>query len=340
MYRGQTPTEPSFRGGVGILGLGGQVGDRVITNHDLEEVVDTSDRWIRERTGILERRIASPGAATSDLAVSAAREALATAGVSSRDVDLVIVATVTPDMAFPSTACLVQRAIDAPNAACFDLSAGCSGFIYGLSVAWRFILTGGARYALVIGAELLSRVTNWQDRSTCVLFGDGAGAALVGGVSPGKGILAVDLGADGSGADLLRQPAGGSRLPATHDTVERKLHCIHMEGHKIFEFAVRVMGHESVSLLERLGLTPEDIALFVPHQANMRIVEAARKRLRLPPEKIMVNLQRYGNMSSASIPIALKEAVEAGRVRDGDLVVLVAFGAGLTWASAAIRWGS
>lgn len=320
-----------------IAGLGAHVGTRVLTNADLEEMVETSDAWITSRTGIKERRLARDDEATSDFATAAALKALAEAGVEASDVDLIIVATVTPDMLFPSTANIVQRNIGASKAAAFDVLAGCSGFIYALDIGSRYIQNDRSRVVLVIGADTLSKITNYKDRSTCILFGDGAGACVLTPSSDGKGVLGTVLGADGTRGDFLTLPAGGSRLPASECTVRSDLHYIQMDGKKVFEFAVKVLVKASESVLETCDLTADDISILIPHQANLRIVEAARKRLHIPEEKVMINLDRYGNMSSASVPVALAEAQKTGRIGPGDTALLVAFGAGLTWASAAVR---
>jgi 3-oxoacyl-[acyl-carrier-protein] synthase-3 len=323
---------------VGILGVGKYSPERRLTNHDLEKMVDTSDDWIVTRTGIRERRIAAPHEATSDLAYEAAVRALKAAGVAAEDVDLIIVATITPDMFFPSTACLVQDRLGARNAAAFDVSAACSGFIYALASASGMIATGLYRNALVIGAECLSRVTDYSDRNTCILFGDGAGAAVLGPVPAGRGFRSFVLGADGSGGELLNIPAGGSRTPPTADTVARHMHFMKMNGREVFKFAVRVIGTATEEALQKAGLAKEDIDLLVPHQANIRIIQSALERFGLPEEKCVVNVDRYGNMSAASIPVALAEAVEEGRVREGDRLVLVGFGGGLTWGASVLIW--
>lgn len=322
----------------GILGTGSYVPEKVITNHDLEQIVDTSDEWITTRTGIKERRQARPDQATSDLCLEAASRALADANTAPEEIDLVIVATVTPDMMFPATACLVQERLGATRAGAFDLEAGCSGFMYGLVLASQMVATGSLRKVLLIGAETFSRIINWEDRSTCVLFGDGAGAAVIGPVAEGLGVLSFCLGSDGEGGKWLYQPAGGSRLPASAETVAKKLHTIHMHGNEVFKYAVRVMEEASLTALSRCGLTPQDIDFFVPHQANTRIIEAARKRLDIPPEKAFLNIHRYGNLSSASIPLALDEASKAGLLHFGDTVLLSAFGAGFTWGAAVLKW--
>ncbi|SDD47888.1 beta-ketoacyl-ACP synthase III [Sporomusa acidovorans] len=324
---------------VGIIGIGTYVPEKVMTNKDLESMVETSHEWIVERTGIHERRIASPDMATSDLASKAAQRALDDAGVTAEEIDLIIVATATPDMFFPSTACLVQANIKATNAAAFDLAAGCSGFVYGMVTGSQFIKAGLYKKVLVIGAETLSKILDWTDRNTCVLFGDGAGAAVLAETSAGYGILASQLGADGSGGDLLKLPAGGSRNPASAETVSQRMHFVHMNGNEVFKFAVRVMGEAAVKALEDAGLSADDVDCLIPHQANIRIIQSAAKRLKLPMDKVMVNVNKYGNTSAASIPIALEEAVHSGKIKQGDIVVLVGFGAGLTWASSVIKWG-
>lgn len=324
---------------VGITGIGIAVPEKVLTNADLEKMVDTSDEWIRTRTGIRERRISEPHEASSDYAVKAARKAMEMAGVTSDMVDLIICATVTPDMPFPSTACIVQDALGCKKAAAFDMSAACPGWIYGTVMAQQTIASGMYNCALVIGVELLSKLVDWEDRNTCVLFGDAAGAAILQPVSEGKGILASVLGAEGAGGVHLSLPAGGSRHPASHETVTNKLHHIKMNGQEVYKFAVRVMNEATVQVLEKAGLSRAELDLLVPHQANIRIIEGAMKRLELGPDKVLVNLDRYGNTSSASIPVALCEALADGRIKDGDNLVLVSFGAGLVWGSIAMRWG-
>ncbi|MEW6243717.1 MAG: beta-ketoacyl-ACP synthase III [Bacillota bacterium] len=323
----------------GIAALGVALGSKVLTNYDLEKMVDTTDEWILTRTGIRERRIAADEDATSDLAVRASRRALRNGGLDPSDIDMIICATVTPDMLFPSTASLVQRELGARRAVAFDIEAACSGFIFGLSVASQYIATNTCNNVLVIGAECLSRITNWSDRSTCILFGDGAGAAVLRPARSEMGIIKTALGSDGWGADLLKLPAGGSRLPASRTTVRDGLHYIHMNGNRVFEFAVKAMGEAALAALDGTGYTPGDIDLFVPHQANLRIIESARRRLGIEESRVMVNVERYGNMSSASVPVALSEALEQGRLAEGDMVMLVAFGAGLSWGAALIRWG-
>ncbi|MCL5257006.1 MAG: ketoacyl-ACP synthase III [Chloroflexi bacterium] len=322
-----------------IRGWGFYAPDRVLSNFDLEQMVDTSDEWIRERTGISERHIAADTECTSSMSAEAARRALASAGVKASDIDLIIVGSASPDYLFPATACLVQDSLGASKAGAFDLEAGCSSFIYGLSVASQFIAAGTFDNVLVIGAETLSRFVNWKDRRTCVLFGDGAGAVVLGPSEQPTGVLSTVLGADGSGGDYLSLPAGSSRLPASHETVDNGDHFIHMSGNEVFKFAVRIIGDAVEQAIAKAGIRIEDVELFIPHQANIRIIQSAAKRLRLPMEKVFVNVDKYGNTSSASIPIALSEAVASGRVKDGDHLAFVAFGAGLTWASAVVKWG-
>ncbi len=323
--------------GAGIAGTGGAVPDEVLTNFDLEKMVDTSDQWIVERTGIRERRIARDGEVTSDLAARAAVSALDDAGVSAGDVDLIMVATVTPDMPFPSCACMVQAKIGASRAACFDMGAGCTGFVYALSVAHELVAAGRYDSVLVIGAETLSRITNWKDRNTCVLFGDGAGAALVRPVEQGDGIIAYTLGADGARSEVLTLPGGGSAHPASHDTIDQGLHYIHMQGNQVYRFAVRIMVEATREVLDKAGLVEDDIDWVIPHQANQRLIDLAAERLGAP-EKVYSNVARFGNTSAASIPIALDEASRAGKLKTGDHVLLVGFGAGLTWGAAILRW--
>lgn len=322
----------------GIVGVGVGIPEQVLTNHDLERRLDTSDEWIVTRTGIRERRIAPPHVATSDLAAQAAMQALRSAGKTPDEVDLIVVATATPDMPWPATACLVQAKIGASHAAAFDLNAVCSGFVYALWVAAQAVETGAYRCVLVIGADILSRQLNWEDRSTCVLFGDGAGAAVLVPVEEPYGVLSGVLGADGTGAPLLQVPAGGTREPITPEVLAQKRHTVYMRGREVFKFAVTIMGEVSLQALEKAGIPPEEVSLFIPHQANIRIIQAAAERLNLPMERVFVNLERYGNTSAASIPIALYEAWEGGRLRKGDVVVVVGFGAGLTWGACVLRW--
>jgi 3-oxoacyl-[acyl-carrier-protein] synthase-3 len=323
---------------VGIIGTGKYVPEKVLTNRDLESMVETSDEWIVTRTGIRERRIASAEEATSDLAYEAAERALADAGVSAEELDLIVVATITPDMFFPSTACLLQEKLGAKQAAAFDLSAACSGFIYGLATVSSMIASGMYGRALVVGAECLSRVTDYTDRNTCILFGDGAGAVVLGRVPEGRGFRSFELGADGAGGELLKICGGGSRLPATAESVAGRRHFIEMAGSEVFKFAVRIMGSAAEEALRKAGMDKSDIDLLVPHQANIRIIQSALNRLDLPEEKCMINLDRYGNVSAASIPIALAEAVEEGRVKEGDRIVMVGFGGGLTWGACTLVW--
>lgn len=323
---------------VGIIGTGKYVPERVLTNADLEKMVDTNDEWIVSRTGIRERHIAAPEQATSDLAYEAAVRALESAGMTADQLELIIVATITPDTSFPSTACILQDKLGAKNAAAFDLSAACSGFVYSMATANGFIQTGMYKNALVIGADTLSRITDYTDRNTCVLFGDGAGAVIVGEVPEGRGFLSFDLGAEGTGGDLLKLAAGGSRLPASEATIQGKQHFIYMNGREVFKFAVRVMGSATEEVLRKAGKTKEDIDLFVPHQANIRIIQSAMQRLDLPEEKCVINVDKYANTSAASIPLALVEAAEEGRIKEGDTILLVGFGGGLTWGASVLVW--
>ena len=322
---------------VGFLGLGAFLPERVLANHDLEKMVATSDEWIQTRTGIRERRIVEKGTATSDLAAKAAAEAIQSAGLKPTDLDLIIVATVSPDMIFPSTACIVQHKIGARCPA-FDLSAACSGFPYAIAVAEGLIRSGGYKRILVIGAEVISGFINWKDRSTCVLFGDGAGAAVLGEVEEGHGILATYLGSDGGQANLLHIPAGGSRIPPSSDSVNAGLHYVQMDGSEVFKAAVRTMSDSVAEVVKRAHVKVEDIDCVIPHQANLRILNAVSERTGLPLEKFYINLERYGNMSAASTIVALYEAVKNKRIQKNSNVVLVAFGGGLTWAACAVRW--
>jgi 3-oxoacyl-[acyl-carrier-protein] synthase-3 len=315
------------------------VPSEVLTNDDLAKMVDTSDNWIRTRTGIVERRIAAPKETTATMAISAAQSALRVANANPAMLDLIIVATATPDYIFPATACLVQDALGATRAGAFDLSAGCTGFVYALAVGSQTIISGAYDQVLVIGAETLSRIINWADRDTCVLFGDGAGAVLLQASDVPGGVLSAVLGADGSGGDLLMLPAGGSRHPASVETVAQGLHYIHMNGREIFRFATRVTDKAARQALAEAHVNLKDISLFISHQANGRIIQSAAKSLKLPPEKVFVNLEHYGNTSSASVPIALCEAIEQGRVKRDDHLVMVGFGAGLTWAAVVVKWG-
>ncbi len=323
-----------------LAGVGSYAPAKVLTNEDLSKLVDTSDEWIRTRSGIRERRIAAVDEACSDLALKAATAALADAKVNAADIDLLIVATCTPDLPLPSTACIVQHKLGIPaHATCFDIAAACSGFLYALEIAYGQLQTNRYRRALIIGSEKLSSITDWTDRTTCVLFGDGAGAAVLMKVDqPGVGILGTDLGADGEFVDNLYIPAGGSRKPATAESVTKRDHCIKMNGREVFKSAVRVMETVAREMMEQHHLTPDQISLVIPHQANIRIIEALAGNLEMPIEKFFVNLDRYGNTSSATIPLALDEARRSGRIKPGDLTLLVAFGAGLTYGATLIRW--
>jgi 3-oxoacyl-[acyl-carrier-protein] synthase-3 len=321
-----------------IIGTGSAVPERILNNQDLEEMVDTSDEWIVSRSGIRERRITDDHTATSDLAAEAARKALQEAGVSPQDVDMIIVGTATPDRVFPSTACFVQDHIGATNAAPMDVGAACSGFLYGLSVGRSMIASGLYRTVLAIGAETLSKITDYQDRSTCVLFGDAAGAALLHATDGDRGILQTYLGGNGSLWHLLEMPAGGSRHPASHETVDRRLHYIKMRGNEVFKYAVKAMGDAALQVLKQAHLTAADVDLMIPHQANIRIMQATAKRIHVPQERVYINIDRYGNTSAASIPLALDEARKKGLGKPGDLWLLVAFGGGFTWGSALVRW--
>ena len=322
----------------GIIGIGVCLPEKVLTNADLTRIIDTNDEWIRERTGIRERRIAEESQAASDLGVIAAQRALAQAGVSADEVELIIVATATADMQFPSTACIIQERLGLKNTPAFDVTAGCTGFIYALTIGNQFIANGFYRTVLVIGTEVLSKVTNWTDRETCILLADGAGAAVLRPAEPGYGILAMKLGADGAGGKDLLLPAGGSRMPVTPELIEANQNKLQMNGSEVFKFAMKMLPEVTEQALMLADLRKEEIDLIVPHQANIRIIEAAARRLDLPMEKFMVNLDRYGNTSSASIPIAMNEALENGRIKSGDVLVLTGFGAGLTWGSIVMRW--
>ncbi|WP_017754626.1 beta-ketoacyl-ACP synthase III [Calidifontibacillus oryziterrae] len=306
----------------GIIGIGRYLPEKIVTNADLEKIVDTSDEWIQTRTGIKERRIASDDIDTSDMAFFAAEKAISNAGLTALDIELIIVATVTPDSPFPSVACLVQERLGANNAAAMDIGAACAGFMYGMVTAQQFIQTGTYKNVLVIGVEKLSKITDWNDRNTAVLFGDGAAAAVMAPVSKGRGILSFELGADGVGAKHLYQDE-----------------YIIMNGREVFKFAVRQMGESAVSVIEKAGLTKDDVDFLVPHQANIRIMEASRQRLELPEEKMSKTVDKYGNTSSSSIPIALVEELEKGNIKDDDVVVMVGFGGGLTWGAIALKWG-
>jgi 3-oxoacyl-[acyl-carrier-protein] synthase-3 len=322
---------------VSITGIGANAPERVLTNAELSKMVDTSDEWIVARTGIRERRVAGEDEALSDMALPAAREALERAGVEPRDLDLIIVATVTPDMAFPATAAIMADELGAHNAGAYDLSAGCTGWMYGVAQAYGMLAGGIARRALVIGGDVLSKIVDWSDRTTCIVFGDGAGAVVMERVEQG-GFRGFELGADGSGGMQLYLPAGGSRAPTTAETVAEHGHFVHMNGREVFKFATRVLVSSAQKLLDQLGLTVDDIDLYVPHQANVRIIKHAVERLGIPEEKVVVNVDRYGNTSSGSIPLALADAVRERRVEKGDIVLMTGMGAGLTWGSGVIEW--
>ncbi|MEH6992761.1 beta-ketoacyl-ACP synthase III [Neobacillus drentensis] len=306
----------------GIVGIGRYLPEKIVTNADLEKVMDTSDEWIRTRTGIEERRIADDNTKTSDMGLAAAQKAIEDAGITPEDIDLILVATVTPDQPFPSVACMLQERLGAKKAAAMDVSAACAGFMYGIITGKQFVESGAYKYVLVVGVEKLSKITDWNDRNTAVLFGDGAGAVIVGEVSEGRGILSFELGADGTGSKHLYQDE-----------------YIIMNGREVFKFAVRQMGESCVHVLEKAGLTKDDVDFLIPHQANIRIMEASRQRLELPVEKMSKTVHKYGNTSSASIPISLVEEIEAGKIKDDDLIVMVGFGGGLTWGAIAFRWG-
>lgn len=322
---------------VGILGLGAYLPEKVLTNFDLEKMVETTDEWIRTRTGIVERRIAERGTPVSDLASKAALEAISNAGIKPTDLDLIIVATISGDMIFPSTACVVQRKIGATCPA-FDIAAACSGFPYALTIAESFVRSGMYKKILVIGAEVISSFINWKDRSTCVLFGDGAGAAIVGEVQNGHGILSTYLGADGRQVDILKVPGGGSAIPTTVESVQAGLHYVYMEGAEVFKVAVKTMADAITEVTKRAGISINDIDCLIPHQANLRILNAVTNRIDIPSEKVFINVDRYGNMSAAATIVALYEAAKEGKVKKGSNVVLVAFGAGLTWAACTLKW--
>ncbi len=306
----------------GVLGVGKYVPEKIVTNHDLEKIVDTNDEWIRTRTGIEERRIAEDGMNTSDMAYEAAVEALKHADIKAEEIDMILVATVTPDQPFPSVSCILQERLGAKKAAAMDISAACAGFMYGMVTAKQFIESGAYKHVLIVGVEKLSKITDWKDRNTAVLFGDGAGAVVMGRVSEGRGILSFELGADGVGAKHLYQDE-----------------YIIMNGREVFKFAVRQMADSSVNVIEQAGLTKDDVDFLIPHQANIRIMEASRQRLELPEEKMSKTIKKYGNTSSSSIPIAMAEELEAGKIKDDDVIVMVGFGGGLTWGAICLRWG-
>jgi 3-oxoacyl-[acyl-carrier-protein] synthase-3 len=321
-----------------ITGVGSYVPEKILTNAELEKMVETTDEWITTRTGIRERRIAAANEFTSDLATKAAERAMAMAGVTADQIDLIIVATLTPDMQFPSTACLVQRKIGAQRAAAFDVEAACSGFIYAMEIGQQFILSRTYETVLVIGAEKLSSIVNWKDRNTCVLFGDGAGAAILQHRENSHGLLTAVMGADGNKADLLSMPGGGSACPATLESVASGLHYLRMDGKETFKNAVQAMVSAAHEALRRCAIDITQIKCIIPHQANQRIVDAVGERLKAAPDQVFMNLQKYGNTSAASVAIALDEVVASGKIQRGDLVLLVVFGAGLTWGAAVIEW--
>jgi 3-oxoacyl-[acyl-carrier-protein] synthase-3 len=322
-----------------IIGWGKYVPEKVITNADLEKMVDTSDEWIVSRTGIRERHIVSPGENTSHMAIEASKEALEMAEVRARDLGLIIVATSSPDYLTPPISSQVQHALGAKDVGAFTLVVGCPGFVYGLAVAQQFIASGACDNVLVVGAELISRYTDWTDRSTCILFADGAGAVVLQVSNEPSGVLSYVLGSDGSGAEHLILPGGGTAIPPSHESLDKGLHYLRMDGNQVFRFATRVLGKALEQAIQQAGLTTDDIDLFIPHQANARIIESAARHVKLPKEKVFVNIERYGNTSAASIPIALCEAFEQGRAKVGDTLAFVAFGAGLTWASAVVKIG-
>ena len=326
---------------VTISGTGSYVPEKILTNHELEAIVDTSDEWIRSRTGIKERRIASDTQSTSDLATEAAKVAMEDANVSGEDIDLIIVATISPDAFFPATACYVQKNIEATNALCFDVSAACSGFLYAMQIAESLILSGQRKTALIIGAEKLSSMVDWEDRNTCVLFGDGAGSVILTideNNDKGRKLLSSSLGSDGRQTDILHVPGGGSACPITPDNADQKLNTIRMQGREVYKYAVNAMRRAAEDALQKYGLSSEDVDMVIPHQANLRIIEAITDRMSIPKEKTFINLTKYGNTSAAAIAIALDEANKTKSINEGDIVLLVAFGAGLTWASYLLKW--
>ncbi len=321
-----------------IVATGSYLPEKILTNADMEKLVDTSDEWITERTGIKERRISADGQTTSDMAYEAAKNALKESGIKAGELDLIIVATVTPDMPFPSTACLLQNRLEAKKAAAFDINAACSGFLFALSTAESFIKSGACKRVLVAGADALSKFVDWEDRTTCVLFGDGAGAVVLEAATGDSGILSTDIYSDGSLWEMLKVPGGGSKHPPTKETVKKGLHSIKMRGNETYKIAVRTLESLVTDTLKKNKLKPSQLAALIPHQANLRIIQATANRLGLPLDKVVVNIEKYGNTSAASIPIALDEAVRTGRVRKDDYILLEAFGGGLTWASSLIKW--
>ena len=334
----RSPRSKRLTRAVHIVGTGSYLPDRVLTNADLEKMVDTTDEWITSRSGIKERRIAPDWMCTSDMGAEAARRAMEQAAVREDEIDLIICATITPDMPFPATACLIQQKLGAKRAAAFDMEAACSGFLYGLEIGQQFITSGTYNTVLVVGAEKLSTIVDWQDRSTCVLFGDGAGAAVLRSRGDEHGILTTCMGADGTQSDILLMPAGGARYPASKESVSAGMHYLKMAGKEVFKNAIMAMQTAAEEALHRCNLTIQDIQCVIPHQANIRILEVLADRLGAPMEKVYVNLHRYGNVSAASVAIALDEAAREGRFQRGDLILLVVFGSGLTWASCVIQW--
>jgi 3-oxoacyl-[acyl-carrier-protein] synthase-3 len=321
-----------------ISGVAGYVPPKVLTNTDLEKLVDTNDEWIRTRTGIRERHIVDPGSATSHMATEAAKQLLAQTNTNPTDIDLIVLASVTPDMFFPASACLVQERLGAKNAWGFDLSAACSGFVYALTVAAQFVGAGTHKKVLAIGSDSMSRILDYKDRATCVLFGDGAGAVLLEPAKDGEGILDFEHDIDGSGGNYLYMPGGGSLNPSTHETIDKNMHVVHQDGSQVFKYAVRRMAELATCLLQRNGFTGEDLALVVPHQANLRIIRAMQERLGVDDSKVMVNIDRYGNTTAGTIPLGLRDAIAEGRLKKGDLVMLAAVGAGYTTGGVLLRW--
>jgi len=321
-----------------IIGTGSFLPERVLDNKYFEKIVDTSNEWIMERTGIKERHVAEPNVASSDIATVAAKKALKSAGVKAEDIEVIIVATITPDMFFPPTACFVQKNIGATKAAAFDISAVCSGFIFGLTIADAFIKSGKYKNALVIGAEVMSKIIDYTDRNTCVIFGDGAGAAVVVPEKGNRGILSTNIHSDGNYAHLIQMPGGGTRNPITKEMIDKRLHYVHMQGRETFKIAVRAMEQSCLEALKQNKLTADDIDVVVPHQANKRIIDALAERLRIPEEKIIITVHKHGNTSAASVPLALDEAISDGRIKTGNHVLMTAFGGGLNWGSILLRW--
>jgi 3-oxoacyl-[acyl-carrier-protein] synthase III len=324
---------------VTISGIGSYLPAKVLTNKDLEKIVETNEEWIFTRTGIRERRIAAENEMTSDMAVKAAEKAIAMAGITAADVDMIVVATMTPDMPFPCTAAIVQGKLGARNAFCFDLEAACSGFIYAMETARNYVAAGSVKTALVIGAEKISAIMDWSDRGTCILFGDGAGAAILQESKGNGSIRSTVMASDGTLGDLLSMPGGGVLNPATHKSVDAKLHFLKMNGKEVFKHAVRCMGDVGKQALEKCGLTYGDVDCLIPHQANIRIIEAISERVKAPPEKVFINLDKVGNISAASIPLALDEAMKSGKIKKGDIILTIAFGSGFTWGATVLEWG-